>query len=174
MAMAAQEIGRSPERLREECKLVERALRLRGMAPDDAEAYASKGARYGVEPPSGPRSRFADAPPPPARDFYPPPRHSQRFEGDVIRLLDKQLEGIPLHVFRRLPALVVGLPFLERWVVELAIRRGMSYRDVIAWRAPWGRTLGMHSPTTVGNVKARALEWLACQCWDDDGAPIFG
>ena len=172
--MAATEIGRSPERLREECKLVERALRLHGMAPEDAEAYASKGASYGVEPPTGPRSRFPDVPPAVPRDFYPPPRHSQRFEGDVIRLLDRQLEGVPLHVVRRLPALVVGLPFAERWVAELAVRRGMSYREVIAWRSPWGRTLGFTSPTTVGTIKANALEKLARQCWHEDGTPNFG
>lgn len=175
--MVETEIRRTQERLRDEMRLVEKALRIRRMTSDEAGAYASKGARYECDHKPISPSRFMEVPrgQPQCTEKLCrcPSPEGQRFVTDVIRFVDHQHRGIPLYLVARVPYLFGLLPSLQQWVLELTVRRGMSYREAAAWVAPWGRTLGI-GKSQIANLRAKALESIALQCWDGDGQPIYG
>lgn len=181
LAMAEPSL-RSPEDLEAQVRIVERWLRHQALTPEEAAAYASRGARLesDVRKPRTwglPENEYAK----PVRPAQPQctateckcPNHaSPRFEADVDRMIDEA--RIPLHLWQRGPYCFSRfLTSVEQWTLELTCRRGMSFRDAAAWSGlPGGRTIGVQY-RQLANLKAQALEKLARLLWDDSGAPIW-
>lgn len=174
---------RSADDLAAQIKIIERWLRFQALSPEEAAAYASRGARLesdqrlpkGYGQPENEYSRpVRPARPECTKERCLCPNHaSPRFEADVDRMIDSA--RIPLHLWTRgTYCFSRYLSSMEQWTLELVCRRGMNYRDAALWAGlPGGRTIGV-GYRQIGNVKGQALEKLARLLWDDSGAPIWG
>ena len=168
---------RSPERLRAEMRLIERFI---GNQIDSDDAYAmgiGRGFQRGTVL-RGPREiGRADVPQPPARDPKPPccqlcqsipVEHSQRFEEEVCHSLDNSGDG--LYLLKLVWPAILKLQWVERMVLELHCRRGLSFEQISIWRGALNpKGLGI-SDTTAFRVHRGALEAVARAVWTDDGA----
>jgi hypothetical protein len=169
-------------------KVLERALRIRDFSTEDAAGFASKAGRYEVIRPhrcDGVARPWEGVPrgQPQCTEkvCYCPSVERQPFVGAIVRFVDAQCKDVPRFVFQRLPGLLRALSSREQMVLYLSYRylgkdgrQGLSYRQIIDWRGPFGLNgLGLKSPTRVGEIRHGALEKLARMLWTDQGEPIW-
>jgi hypothetical protein len=95
--------------------------------------------------------------------------HDAEGEARFCRAVERRVDAWPWYLLKLVPpALAQELCESERLVLELLCKRELTLREVEAWFLARGVRL---SHSTIGRMKARAIDKLVAAVWDDDGRP---
>jgi hypothetical protein len=127
-----------------------------GRSDEDAEATASPGWRPRDWKPDGGPCSATDCKD--THDHSPHPRHTPRWQSEIDGAIDRW----PRYVVVGVPRAINALDATDRLIVRGKTAMGLSFRKV-------GEMVG-RDHKTVRVWYDRALEQIAYQVWDDDGA----
>jgi hypothetical protein len=170
---------RSRRALTEQMALIERFIAGAVTASDAAAMGYGRGYSRGKAPNrlKADNSRFA---PVPANQYAarggprccedcarPSPDHSQRFEEEIVSILDAS----PRYLHQLVWPAVKSLDQQSQMVLLLHCKRGLSFEQIVTWKVFGIGGLGIRSDTTAWRIHQRALEAVARLVWLDSGVP---